>query len=551
MKGDFTRNTFNPTRHFRRVLMQQGRVQLDADWNEQDAILLHYIRRLSSGLIGPHGGPADFWGFGIATNASQVDLSGLSADEQARVNALLQDMATNGFLIGPGDYYIDGVLVENERYTSFVLQPSYPLPDAERPGKLMGGYLVYLHTFERHITYVEDDSIREVALGGPDTASRSKLVWQVETLTLPAGTVDAAGNTDVTGVEAQRRQYLAEINTKQLELEKLNADLKAATENANKSLINKINRAINQLNKDIAGLKDKISQLGPSGAPLGGGFDPEAYLANQFPASTGTLQARARLQGDPTDPCVISPGSQFRGLYNQLYRVEIHDPSFNPAGTPGQPTFKWSRENGSVILPLLDNNTDATSNTTTLAVASLGHDERLGVKPGDYVELVNDDVSLLGILNPLWKVTAVDHDELTITLQGQDSSGIGKQGTDKHAYVRRWDSAGLVNVDEPQTNDGWIDLEDGVQVHFDITTTYNSGDYWLIPARTATGDVEWPHLLNADGTEQLDAQGNPIPEAELPRGVEHLYAPLAIINAAGGTLFFYQELRKKFGPLAA
>ena len=30
MKGDFTRITFNPTKHFSRVLMQQGRVQLDA-----------------------------------------------------------------------------------------------------------------------------------------------------------------------------------------------------------------------------------------------------------------------------------------------------------------------------------------------------------------------------------------------------------------------------------------------------------------------------------------------------------------------------------------
>jgi hypothetical protein len=33
MKGDFTRNTFVPSKSFSRVLMQQGRVQLDADWN--------------------------------------------------------------------------------------------------------------------------------------------------------------------------------------------------------------------------------------------------------------------------------------------------------------------------------------------------------------------------------------------------------------------------------------------------------------------------------------------------------------------------------------
>ena len=30
MKGDFSRDTFDPLKHFSRVLMQQGRVQLDA-----------------------------------------------------------------------------------------------------------------------------------------------------------------------------------------------------------------------------------------------------------------------------------------------------------------------------------------------------------------------------------------------------------------------------------------------------------------------------------------------------------------------------------------
>ena len=39
MRGDFSRDTFDPVKHFSRVLQQQGRVQLDADWNEQTAIL--------------------------------------------------------------------------------------------------------------------------------------------------------------------------------------------------------------------------------------------------------------------------------------------------------------------------------------------------------------------------------------------------------------------------------------------------------------------------------------------------------------------------------
>ncbi len=49
MKGDFSRLTFDPRKNFSSVLMQQGRVQLDADWNEQGAILLHYVRTLAAG----------------------------------------------------------------------------------------------------------------------------------------------------------------------------------------------------------------------------------------------------------------------------------------------------------------------------------------------------------------------------------------------------------------------------------------------------------------------------------------------------------------------
>ena len=41
MKGDFTRVTFRSRNHYRGVLQQQGRVQLDADWNEQVDLQAH------------------------------------------------------------------------------------------------------------------------------------------------------------------------------------------------------------------------------------------------------------------------------------------------------------------------------------------------------------------------------------------------------------------------------------------------------------------------------------------------------------------------------
>ena len=58
-RGDFSRDTFDPNKHFMRVLMQQGRVSLDADWNEQTDILLHYMQTLAKDIIGPSAGPED------------------------------------------------------------------------------------------------------------------------------------------------------------------------------------------------------------------------------------------------------------------------------------------------------------------------------------------------------------------------------------------------------------------------------------------------------------------------------------------------------------
>ena len=155
MKGDFTRDIFDPTRHYSRVLMQQGRVLVDDDWNVQSAIGLYHLRALAADLIGWHGGPADGNGFEI-----QAATLGL-------------------FTIGEGHYYVDGILCENDTATvDYRSQPDLPTQD---PKALTDGtYLVYLDVWERHITSADDALVREVALGGPDTTTRARVVWQVK-----------------------------------------------------------------------------------------------------------------------------------------------------------------------------------------------------------------------------------------------------------------------------------------------------------------------------------------------------------------------------------
>ena len=65
MKGDFSRQTFDPTKHYNGVLMQQGRVQLDADWNEQQAIHRYRTETATYDIIGYSGAPAQNPGFEI------------------------------------------------------------------------------------------------------------------------------------------------------------------------------------------------------------------------------------------------------------------------------------------------------------------------------------------------------------------------------------------------------------------------------------------------------------------------------------------------------
>ena len=55
MNGDFSRLTFDPSKHYSSVLLQQGRVQLDADGNEQASLGLHYLRAFIADIIGSGG----------------------------------------------------------------------------------------------------------------------------------------------------------------------------------------------------------------------------------------------------------------------------------------------------------------------------------------------------------------------------------------------------------------------------------------------------------------------------------------------------------------
>ena len=146
-RGDCT-HAFDPAKRFLRVLYQQGRVQLDADYNEQVSILLHYLQSMAKDLFGQHGGPCDS-GFLITPTPTP------SAD----------------FNIGHGHYYVEGILCEAAD-TTYRGQPDLLFAKDEKLTE--GNNLVYLDVWERHITHIEDDFIRREFAWRADTAARRR-----------------------------------------------------------------------------------------------------------------------------------------------------------------------------------------------------------------------------------------------------------------------------------------------------------------------------------------------------------------------------------------
>ncbi|QRM54366.1 DUF6519 domain-containing protein [Sinorhizobium sp. BG8] len=157
MSGDYSRFTHDARKRFTSLLTQQGRVQLDSDWNEAADIERERLRTQALDTFGPVGVP-------YATTPDGFKITAPVA---------------NDFSVGDGRIYVDGRLAEifpgeNVTYQS---QPFLPDPPA------IGGtnYNVYLDLWEREITYIEDNDLLDKALGGVDTATRIQQVWQVRT----------------------------------------------------------------------------------------------------------------------------------------------------------------------------------------------------------------------------------------------------------------------------------------------------------------------------------------------------------------------------------
>jgi hypothetical protein len=95
-------------------------------------------------------------------------------------------MGGDGTAEGAGRFYGDGLSAIKENHETYFTQVDLPeaiaLPMAPPAAGMKRVDLAYLDLWERPITYIEDADIREIALEGPDTCTRTRLIAQVRLL---------------------------------------------------------------------------------------------------------------------------------------------------------------------------------------------------------------------------------------------------------------------------------------------------------------------------------------------------------------------------------
>lgn len=175
MPGDYSIFSFDPFEDYLGVLLQQGRVVLDADFNELVEIVERRVRAGTLDTLGRCVVPKE------TPDGFRIQLSGTTVT------------------IGRGRIYVHGLLAENHgkpplAYDARLGEQHGTLPIAydEQPYLIDapsvapmpssgGPHLLYIDVWQREVTHLEDPDLVEKALA-VDTATRLQTAWQVRAL---------------------------------------------------------------------------------------------------------------------------------------------------------------------------------------------------------------------------------------------------------------------------------------------------------------------------------------------------------------------------------
>jgi hypothetical protein len=440
MGADTSRTRFDPARDFAGIVLQQGRVFLDADLNEWGAIV---DRRLRAETV-------DLTSFGPQPGHAGSSWVPRHTPEGFRITA-----AAGELTIGRGRMYVDGILAENhgrrvadmtpaERTSAgvdhdgfdglleeivgpgpitYANQPYWPNPTPLQTG---GAHLVYLDVWERELTHLEAPDLVEVAVG-IDATARRQIVWQVRTLG------DVGANACQTADE----------------------DLPAPW-------------------------RDLIRPAG------------------------GRLTVTTAPVDPADDPCALPPSGGYRGLENQSYRIEIHDggtpgtATFKWSRDNGSVASPVVEMISPTVLRLASVGRDDVLRITTGDWVEVLDDHReFDQRPGAMRRVTVDDAArTITFDDPLdADLQPADADEAAarhLRVRRWDQGGTIR--TAAGASIADLDAAGATGlITVPAMATTQVVLEHGIVVSFDLATgggRFRPGDHWIVAARTADTSVE-------------------------------------------------------------
>ena len=523
MRGDFTRRPFRPDLHNAGVLHQQGRVFLDGDWNEDVFYRLDLLQQETIDIVGRCGVPDD------PTSTADDDFFLVAADPA---------LGAGDFRIHAGRAYVEGILALLDTDTTYRTQPDYPDPEPiPLPSQGSAQGIIYLEVWQRFVTYLEDPSIRERALEGPDTATRLRTIAQIKTLPLPTTT-----HHPLTCETA--RAFLPQPGIGVLSTDQpTNSQPEDPCRLPDDALYTGQENRLYRVEIHDAGDVEGVLRPGPAiqfSIPITTDTAPGAVslslasapTAEQVAALLRTGVARVRDDNGLTEALSIAKLTgdtlTLARPLNSAYTVAKH-----ATVTGGVARFKWSRDNAAFATRI----TAVDDTRTVLTVELLGRDQVTALKVGDLVE-VADDASELGPAHGhLTYLTTDPHPDLfTVTLADPLPASFDLTKHDeRHLLLRRWDGTGWAAADFDQPD---MDLGDGVRIKFD-NYDLRSGDWWTITTRRVDGSVEQRVAAKPDGITRHSCL------LALARWTQTTGLPLSRILALAHTAGFTPEQQAK------
>jgi hypothetical protein len=446
--------------------MQQGRVQLDSDWNEW---LAELVRRTQAGTL-------DILGRAVypATTPHAFEITASSPGGK------------NTLLIGPGRMYVDGLLAENhgdpaaaqwdpalgEMSASpqpplasavtgaidYTQQPYMPPNSALPVGN--GPFLAYLDVWLRPVDYINDPNLIDAAVG-IDSTGRLQTAWQVRLMDL----ANSPGATCASPINNWPPAPSAGLLTTDTTPTAPSGPCCLTSGAAYTGLENQFYRVEIHQPGALEG-----SAVPP--ASLAAGIATFKWSRDNGSVTTGvtTIANVTNSAGNPASQLTVQSLGRDQALgFSPSNWIEILDDATEVGQTHGE-------------LHQIDT-IDVAAKTITLATT-------------------------LGAGFPAGTPDAGLHTRI----RRWDQSG---KVYEQDGTTVWWDidAQGSADIPVPPSGTSLI-LENGITVGFDLSSAtggFNTGDFWTFAARTSTGQVEKLHKAAS-------------------RGIHHHYARLSIVT---------------------